>query len=96
MIATLPFHNKKIAVLGLARSGLVAAQALVASGARVIAWDDAEKGREAGRAAGLELADLATAEPLDWAALVMSPGIPLTHPTPHAAAARARGAGSEW
>ena len=78
MIATLPFLDKSVAVLGLARSGLVAARALAASGARVIAWDDAEKGREAGRLAGLTLADLATSEPLDWAALVMSPGIPLT------------------
>jgi UDP-N-acetylmuramoylalanine--D-glutamate ligase len=95
MIATLPFQDKSVAVLGLARSGLVAARALAASGARVIAWDDAEKGREAARQAGLTLADLATSEPLDWAALVMSPGIPLTHPAPHPAAARALDAGIE-
>jgi UDP-N-acetylmuramoylalanine--D-glutamate ligase len=82
-----------VAVLGLARSGLVAARALKASGARVLAWDDAEKGRAA--ATDLNLVDLATSEPLDWAALVMSPGIPLTHPTPHPAAARAAGAGIE-
>jgi len=95
MIATLPFYDRTVAVLGLARSGLVAARALAASGARVIAWDDAEKGREAARTAGLTLADLATSEPLDWAALVMSPGIPLTHPAPHPAAARAAAAGIE-
>src|SRR6185437_5112488 len=63
--------------------------------ARVIAWDDGEKGRAAGEAAGLALANLATVEPLDWTALVMSPGIPLTHPIPHPAAVRAAGAGIE-
>ncbi|GGF17458.1 UDP-N-acetylmuramoylalanine--D-glutamate ligase [Aliidongia dinghuensis] len=95
MIRTLPFRNRTVAVLGLARTGLAAAEALQASGARVVAWDDGEKGRAAGEARGLVLADLATAEPLDWAALVMSPGIPLTHPKPHPAAARALVAGIE-
>jgi UDP-N-acetylmuramoylalanine--D-glutamate ligase len=95
MIATLPFHDRTVAVLGLARSGLVAARALEASGAHVVAWDDAEKGREAARAQGTALADLARSEPLDWAALVMSPGIPLTHPAPHPVALRAQGAGIE-
>ena len=93
MIATLPFRDKTVAVLGLARSGLVAARALRASGARVLAWDDAEPGRAA--APDLTLTDLATSEPLDWAALVMSPGIPLTHPAPHPAAVRAVRAGIE-
>jgi UDP-N-acetylmuramoylalanine--D-glutamate ligase len=93
MIATLPFRDRTVAVLGLARSGLVAARALKASGARVLAWDDSEQGRAG--APDLDLADLATAEPLDWAALVMSPGIPLTHPTPHPVAVRAAGAGIE-
>ena len=95
MIATLPFRDRTVAVLGLARSGLVAARALAASGARVVAWDDGEKGRAAGEAAGLTLANLATSEPLDWAALVMSPGIPLTHPAPHPVASRATAAGIE-
>jgi UDP-N-acetylmuramoylalanine--D-glutamate ligase len=95
MIATLPFQDRTVAVLGLARSGLVAARALKASGAHVLAWDDAEKGREAARAQGLDLTDLTLSEPLDWAALVMSPGIPLTHPAPHPVAARAAGAGIE-
>jgi UDP-N-acetylmuramoylalanine--D-glutamate ligase len=95
MIATLPFLDRTVAVLGLARSGLVAARALIASGAKVVAWDDAEKGRAAGAKAGLDLVDLAGSEPLDWSALVMSPGIPLTHPAPHPAAARAIAAGIE-
>jgi UDP-N-acetylmuramoylalanine--D-glutamate ligase len=95
MITTLPFRDKTVAVLGLARSGLVSAAALEAAGAHVVAWDDGEKGRAAGAAAGLALVDLATAQPLDWAALVMSPGIPLTHPKPHPAATRALDAGIE-
>ncbi|HWK46006.1 MAG TPA: UDP-N-acetylmuramoyl-L-alanine--D-glutamate ligase [Stellaceae bacterium] len=95
MIATLPYRDRTVGVLGLGRSGRVAAEALLASGARVLAWDDDAAQRDAAKAARIPLADLGTAEPLDWAALVMSPGIPLTHPTPHPVAARAQRAGIE-
>ncbi|HVJ54508.1 MAG TPA: UDP-N-acetylmuramoyl-L-alanine--D-glutamate ligase [Aliidongia sp.] len=89
MITGLPFHNRPVAVLGLARSGLAAVEALEASGVRVLAWDDSPAAREAAAARGIALTDLGTADPAQWAALVMSPGIPLTHPTPHALARRA-------
>ena len=65
--------------------------ALSASGARVWAWDDNETAR--GSVAPDLLVDPATA---DWRMpemLVMSPGIPHTHPQPHAAAAAAKSAG---
>jgi UDP-N-acetylmuramoylalanine--D-glutamate ligase len=80
------------AVLGLGRSGLVAAQALRASDARVWAWDDDERARGQAAAEGLRLVDL---NYCDWSApefLLISPGIPHTHPAPHPAAARARAA----
>jgi len=90
MIEIPAFRGRNVAVLGLARSGLVAAQALVASGAAVLAWDDAAPARDTARQAGIPIGDLAAEDPHGWAALVLSPGIPLTHnPHPVAAAARA-------
>ncbi len=83
MIAVTTFAGKTVAVLGMARSGLAAAKALVAGGADVACWDDGAKGRAAAEAAGLPLLDLRRLA--DWskfAALVLSPGVPLTNPTP--------------
>jgi UDP-N-acetylmuramoylalanine--D-glutamate ligase len=84
------FAGRRYAVLGLGRNGLAAARALAAMGASVTAWDDKAAARAA--ADGLTLRDPAASE-LDCDALVMSPGIPHTLPTPHPAALRARAAG---
>ncbi len=46
MITAKAFAGKHYAVLGLARSGLATVEALLASGARVTAWDDREEARE--------------------------------------------------
>jgi UDP-N-acetylmuramoylalanine--D-glutamate ligase len=78
-----------IAVLGLARSGMAAAIALRASGAEVMAWDDAVAKREAAAKAGIAIADLSQA---DWSrvrTLVLSPGIPHRFPKPHPVAEKA-------
>ncbi len=45
MITARAFAGKHYAVLGLARSGLATVEALLASGARVTAWDDKEEAR---------------------------------------------------
>ncbi len=92
MIVVDGFPGKQVAVLGLARSGRAAARALLDGGAEVLAWDDNTKVREA-VAAEMPLVDPAT---IDWrgvAALVLSPGIPLTFPEPHPVVRRAREAG---
>jgi UDP-N-acetylmuramoylalanine--D-glutamate ligase len=92
MIVAPGFEGRKVAVLGLARSGRAAAAALLAGGAEVLAWDDSEKTRS-GIAAQLPLADLMR---IDWrgvAALVLSPGIPHSFPQPHPAVLAARAAG---
>jgi UDP-N-acetylmuramoylalanine--D-glutamate ligase len=47
MIVSEVFRGKSYAVLGLARSGLTTVDTLVASGARVVAWDSREEAREA-------------------------------------------------
>ena len=46
MITARAFAGKHYAVLGLARSGLATVDALLASGARVTAWDDSEEARD--------------------------------------------------
>lgn len=83
MIPVTTFADKKVAVFGLGGSGLLTARALKAGGARVIAWDDAPLKNEQAKAAGIETANLADIDWSDVAALVLSPGVPLTHPTPH-------------
>ncbi len=79
------------AVLGLGRSGAATAETLIRSGARVLAWDDSESARAAVPAD--ILVDLTAVDFAEVDALVMSPGIPLTHPTPHAVAVAAKAAG---
>jgi UDP-N-acetylmuramoylalanine--D-glutamate ligase len=83
MIAVEGYEGRTVALFGLGGSGLATAQALVAGGARVIAWDDKETARDKGRAAGLEVSEL---HEVDWRqldALILAPGVPLTHPKPH-------------
>jgi UDP-N-acetylmuramoylalanine--D-glutamate ligase len=95
MIPVAGFRNDSVAVMGLARSGLAAAQALARGGARVMAWDDAAERRSEAERAGIPLVDLATADLAGVKALVLSPGIPHSFPKPHRVAARAREAGIE-
>ena len=61
MITARAFAGKHYAVYGLARSGLATAEALVASGARVTAWDAKEEAR-AKAPTGVEIANLDEAD----------------------------------
>ncbi|HVZ50589.1 MAG TPA: UDP-N-acetylmuramoyl-L-alanine--D-glutamate ligase [Pseudolabrys sp.] len=95
MIPITTFAGRKVAVFGLGHSGLIAARALTEGGADVVVFDDNTKSVEEARAAGLTTQDL---HELDWsslAALVLAPGVPLTHPTPHWTVELARKAGVE-
>jgi len=83
MIPVTCFEGRTVAVFGLARSGLAAARALIAGGARVACWDENASARAAAEAEGLELVDLQAADWSKFAALMLSPGVPLTHPAPH-------------
>lgn len=89
MITTPAFKDRKFAILGLARSGLSAARALVAGGAEVLAWDNDEGAR-------FKVADIATiADPLlsdltGYEAIVVSPGVPINR---HPIADKAKAAG---
>lgn len=79
----LPFASGNIyGVVGLGKSGRATIASLLASGAEVLVWDDGEPGRAA---AQKEFPGI-TIKPVDeWnygsiAAVIMSPGIFLTHP----------------
>ena len=95
MIPVRGFEGRTVAVFGLARTGLAAARALQAGGARVVLWDEKPASREAAAAEGFELLDLTTADWSQLAALMLSPGVPLTHPEPHWTVKMAQAAGVE-
>jgi UDP-N-acetylmuramoylalanine--D-glutamate ligase len=95
MIAVSTFRNQRVAVLGLARSGMTAAEALKDGGAEVLAWDDNAEKRAQATARGVPVVDLGSADLGGVKALVLSPGIPSTFPKPHKVASRMRDAGIE-
>ena len=95
MIEVFPFASYSVGVFGLGRSGLVTARALVKSDADVWAWDDDEEARNVAADAGIPLVDLYTCDLKELTTMVVSPGVPLHHPTPHPIVARARAAGCE-
>jgi UDP-N-acetylmuramoylalanine--D-glutamate ligase len=95
MIPVTHLAGKRIAVFGLGLSGIASAQALRAGGAEPVVWDDGEKGRAAAIQAGLTTVDLREADWSGLSALVLAPGVPLTHPQPHWTVERARAAGVE-
>ena len=95
MIPVTTFAGKRVAVFGLGNSGLLAARALKEGGADIVAFDDNAKTITAAQAAGLKVESL---REIDWskvAALVLAPGVPLTHPEPHWTVNLARKAGVE-
>jgi UDP-N-acetylmuramoylalanine--D-glutamate ligase len=83
MIPITEFKGRDVAVFGLARTGLAAARALSAGGARVHAWDDSDVTRAKAEAAGVPVSDINSRDWRSFAALVLSPGVPLTFPEPH-------------
>jgi UDP-N-acetylmuramoylalanine--D-glutamate ligase len=93
VIPVTAFAGKKVAVFGLGGSGLVSASALLAGGADVVAFDDNAQSVAKANAAGIPAADLRQADWSRIAALVLAPGVPLTHPEPHWIVALARNAG---
>lgn len=93
MIPVSSFAGRRVAVFGLGGSGMVTAEALAAGGAFPVVADDnaAAMARAAEKGFSTE-----PFESLDWgelAALVLSPGVPLTHPKPHWSVELARAAG---
>jgi len=95
MIPLTAFAGRTLAVFGLGASGLATCRALAAGGAEVVAFDDEPRKLAQAQSAGFTVADLRR---LDWsgvAALVLTPGVPLTHPAPHWSVGLARNAAVE-
>jgi UDP-N-acetylmuramoylalanine--D-glutamate ligase len=83
MISAASFARKDVGVFGLARTGLASVRALKAGGASIYAWDDKDGQRALAAKDGALVVRWQ-----DWpwdklSALVLSPGVPLTHPAPH-------------
>jgi UDP-N-acetylmuramoylalanine--D-glutamate ligase len=89
------FAGRAVAVFGLGLSGLASCRALAAGGADVVAGDDNAAAREAAAGIGVPVEDLAQADWSRFAALVLAPGVPLTHPEPHWVVRKAKAAGVE-
>ena len=88
-------QDRRIAVMGLGLSGMVAAEALAASAVDVVAWDDTSERCKTAEARGIPVAPLLDQ---DWSridSLILSPGIPHSYPTPNPVAQAACDAGVE-
>lgn len=89
------FAGRNVALFGLGGSGIATARALAAGGATVHCWDDNQASRDKAAAAGLQVLDLNSAEWSAFSALILAPGVPLTHPEPHWTVVKALAAGTE-
>lgn len=95
MFSAHSFKDKIVVLFGLARSGLACAEALRLGGADVLAWDDSEAAVDAARAASVPVTDLREVDFKNVDSVVLSPGVPLTHPEPHWTVMKAKSAGVE-
>ncbi len=90
MIIVPDMKSKSVGVFGLGVSGIATCEALVASGASVYSFDEKLEAREK-----TKNTEYRAEHPKDWpwkelSALVVSPGVPLTHPKPHPIVKKAR------
>lgn len=84
MIPVQGYEGRKVAVLGLGRSGLATAKALLAGGAEPLCWDDSVEARDAAEAEGFIIHDLTRRNAWeDVSTLIVSPGIPHLYPEPN-------------
>ena len=94
MIPVKGYEGKRVAVLGLGRSGLATARALHAGGAEPLCWDDNPAARERAESEGFVCQNLGKQGAFqDVAALIVSPGIPHLYPEPNPVVAAAWQAG---
>jgi UDP-N-acetylmuramoylalanine--D-glutamate ligase len=95
MIAAHSMKDMTVALFGLGGSGIATAQAILAGGAKIIAWDDNPDSVARAQSAGIETGDLRRVDWKQFSSFVLSPGVPLTHPRPHWTVDLARAAGVE-
>lgn len=90
MIIVPDMKKKSVGVFGLGVSGIATCEALVASGASVYSFDEKSEAREKTMDT-----EYRAEHPKNWpwkelSAVVVSPGVPLTHPKPHPIVKKAR------
>ncbi|WP_455482651.1 UDP-N-acetylmuramoyl-L-alanine--D-glutamate ligase [Bartonella sp. B35(2025)] len=95
MISVEHYKGQKVALFGLGQSGLATAQALLSGGAEVVAWDDNSSGVEMACRKNIPTKDLQYEDWSEFVALILAPGVPLTHPKSHWVVDKARQAGIE-
>jgi UDP-N-acetylmuramoylalanine--D-glutamate ligase len=83
MIPVTTQKGKRTALFGLGGSGMATALALMEGGADLTAFDDNPERVEQARAKGVSTGDFRERGLTHFSALVLSPGVPLTHPRPH-------------
>lgn len=94
-LAPLKKHfEKPLAILGLGKSGMPVFDACKKAGIECVLWDDKEEARKAASEKGAAVKNFTNSDMSKYAALCMSPGVPLTH-KPHPAAKAAQEAGVE-
>jgi len=90
MIPVRGYAGLRVGVLGLGRSGLATAAALLAGGATPVCWDDNDVARDGAKNAGYEIADLTRDRAWEEiVGVIVSPGIPHLYPAPHSAIVKA-------
>jgi len=94
MIPVKGYNGKKVAVLGLGRSGMATALALEEGGAIPLLWDDSAEARATAEVMDFTPVDLTRANAFDdVTSLIVSPGIPHLYPAPHPIIEKAMAAG---
>ncbi|MEM9049121.1 MAG: UDP-N-acetylmuramoyl-L-alanine--D-glutamate ligase [Pseudomonadota bacterium] len=95
MIPVRGYAGRRVAVLGVGRSGRATVAALQAGGADPLVWDDSATARAWAEAEGLPCTDPSKEGAMtDVSALIVSPGIAHLYPAPHSAIAAAQAAGA--
>jgi UDP-N-acetylmuramoylalanine--D-glutamate ligase len=92
LIKAQTYKGKTIGVFGLARTGVAAVEALMASGADVRAWDD---NPDRNAAVSFDTCNLHNVDFEELDALLLAPGVPFTHPEPHGLVKKAKQTGVE-
>lgn len=89
------WDGKPLAVFGLGASGLSVVKAVIKAGGACVAWDDNPESVEKAKGLGADVRELKPSVLKKCIALLVAPGVPLTHPRPHEVVEVANDAGLE-